>query len=318
MQTDSPMSTAMVFPGMGPSRFEDLAKFLLIHPAARMLAAEADEVLGYSLFDRYREAKGDYSEYAQVAFLVTCLAMARWSEDTLGARPDVCTGPSFGGKAAAAYSGSLTFAQTVRLTAELARREAGYFARQHSDVVTHSFVRTPADRLAGVLQELDERDEWYEVSCYVDDDFAMVSLREGSLEWLQRRLRAVGGLPLYTMRPPMHCAAFGPLREEVERDVFGGIRFADPAIPVVADQDGTVLRSGEGVRTMLLDGIVRPVRWPAVVATLKRLRVERLYVAGPDSMFGRVGCSTRNFDVVAANPRMALQPRRPAMATAAR
>ncbi len=314
METDSRAGTAIVFPGMGPVRFDDVAKFLLINPRARKLMASADETLGYSVLDRYRETDGDYSEYAQVAFLVTCLAMARWSEETLGARPDVCTGASFGGKAAAAYSGALTFPEAVSLTARLARCEDAYFARQHRDVVTHSFVRMPADRLGDVLRELDDQGDWYDMSCYIDDDFFMVSLREGRLEWFQRRLRASGGFPLYTMRPPMHSAAFGPLRDQVEQDVFTDIRFADPTIPVVADQDGTVLDSAEGVRTMLLDGFVRPVRWPAVVATLKRLRVGTLYVAGPDSIFGRVGCTSRNFDVVAVNPRLALQPRRRAVA----
>jgi [acyl-carrier-protein] S-malonyltransferase len=318
METDSRTGTAMVFPGMGPSRFEDLAKFLLINPLARKLVASADDILGYSLLDRYRDTAGDYSEYAQIAFLVTCLAMARWSEETLGARPEVCAGPSFGGKAAAAYSGALTFPEAVLLTARLARCEEEYFAREHRDVVTQSFVRMPEDRLAGVLRELAEQGEWYDMSCYIDDDFFMVSLREGRLEWFQRRLRASGGFPLYTMRPPMHSAAFAPLRDRVERAVVADLRFADPSIPVIADQDGALLNSADGVRTMLLDGFVRPVRWPAVVATLQRLRIGTLYVAGPDSIFGRVGCTNRRFDVVAANPRLALQPqRRPAAAATA-
>lgn len=116
----------------------------------------------------------------------------------------------------------------------------------------------------------------------------------------------------------MHCAAFGPLRDHVEREVLAGVRFSDPEIPVVADQDGALLSSAAGVRAMLLDGFVRPVRWPAVVDTLRRLQVGTLYVAGPDAMFGRVGCTSRNFDVVAAGPRLALQPRRRTAAAAGR
>ena len=306
----------MIFPGMGPSRFRDVARFLLVNPLARRLLAGADEALGYSLFERYRDCdddSDDYSEHAQVAFLVSCLAMAQWAEHTAGARPTVCAGPSFGGKAAAVYAGALTFSDAVRMTARQARCEAEYFARRHTDVVTHSFTRMPAQRLDGLLDELAGRGEWHEISCYVDDDFHMVSLRDGMLEWFQRRLRALGGFPLYTMRPPMHCAAFGELRELVEREVFGELTFADPRLPVVADQDGTVLDTAAGVRTMLLDGIVRPVRWPAVVATLRRLGVGTVCVAGQDSIFGRVGCTTRSFEVVAASPKAAMRPRpRPA------
>lgn len=63
-----------------------------------------------------------------------------------------------------------------------------------------------------MLAELDERGEWYEIACHVDEDFYMVSLRETVLEWLGKRLRSVGGLPLYTMRPPMHASVFAPLQ----------------------------------------------------------------------------------------------------------
>ncbi|WP_329101695.1 ACP S-malonyltransferase [Micromonospora sp. NBC_01699] len=301
--------SAMVFPGMGPTPFATVAKFLLVNKHARALLTTADDVLGYSVFDRLRETDGDYSEAAQVAFLVTCLGMAQWAEAELGVTPAVCTGPSFGAKAATAYSGSLSFAEVVRLTADLARCEHDYFAQHHSDVVTHSFLRTPPRLLAEVLRELEELGEPYEISCYVDEDFYMVSLREARLEWLQQRLRSAGGLPLYTMRPPMHSAAFAPLRERVEREIMRDVVFADPALPIVADQDGAVLTTAAEVRKLLLDGIVRPVRWPEVVASLQRQGVDTVHIAGPDSMFGRVRATKRAFTTVDLHPRLALRPR---------
>lgn len=75
-----------------------------------------------------------------------------------------------------------------------------------------------------------------------------------------------------------------------------------------------MLTTGDEVRTMLLDGFVRPVRWPAVVDALRRHGVGKLYVAGPDSLFGRVPVTTGNFDVVAVDPRTALQPVRRSLA----
>ena len=50
--------TALVFPGMGPSPFAEVGKFMLANPLARELFAEADEVLGYSLVDRFRRGRG--------------------------------------------------------------------------------------------------------------------------------------------------------------------------------------------------------------------------------------------------------------------
>jgi [acyl-carrier-protein] S-malonyltransferase len=294
---------------MGPSRFEDVGRFMVINPFARRLVAVADERLGYSLVDRFRETQGDYSVYAQVAFLINCVALAQWAEHTLGTDPQVCTGPSFGEKSAIAYTGALPVSDAVWMTAELARCMDEYFATEHQDVVTHSFVRAPSAELAEILADLDGRGEWHDISCYVDDDFFMVSLRERNLDWLQRRLRGIGAMSLYTMRPPMHSAAFGALRRKAEDEVIGRLPFAAPSVPVVADQDGSLVTTGEGMRTMLLDGFVRPLRWPDVVGALKAMGVGTVCVAGPDSLFGRVGCTRRNFDVVPVNPRLALQPR---------
>jgi [acyl-carrier-protein] S-malonyltransferase len=310
MGTGLAADNAVVFPGMGPSRFEDVARFMVINPFARRLTAEADEVLGYSLLDRCRESEGDYSEPAQLAFFVNCLALAQWAEQAHGMAPAVCAGPSFGAKAAAVYSGALSFADGVRMTAAYARCLDEYFAEEFQDVVTHSFTRTPADRLAEILAELSDEGEWHEISCYVDEDFHMLSLREHKVDWLKERLGRTGGFSLYTMRPPLHSTEFGALRNKAEDEVFGGLEFTDPRIPVVADQDGSLLYSGDAVRGMLLDGFVRPVRWPEVTAALKRFGVSRVYVSGPDSLFGRVKCTTTQFEVVPLNPRLALQPAR--------
>ncbi|RSM80771.1 ACP S-malonyltransferase, partial [Amycolatopsis sp. WAC 01375] len=198
---------AFVFPGMGPTRFADVARFMVVHPSARDLVAVADDRLGYSLVDRFSEADGDYSTEAQIAFLVNCLAMAAWAESEFGVSPDYCTGPSFGGKAAAAYSGALSTSDAVWLTAEFARCLKEYFAVEHADAVTQSFARTPPDRLAEITAELDDAGAWYELSCRVDEDFAMLTLSESRVEWLGDRLRAAGGGPVLQMGPPVDRVA---------------------------------------------------------------------------------------------------------------
>ncbi|MFI5973401.1 ACP S-malonyltransferase [Streptomyces sp. NPDC051452] len=306
--------TALVFPGMGPVPFAEVGRFMVANPYARELVAVADEALGHSLVDAFRLSPGDYSEAAQVAFLVNCLACAHWARDHLGVEPDIVAGPSFGEKAALAYTGALELPDAIRLTAEIARLLEDYFAEEHRDIVTLSFVRAPRDGLGAILADLDAAGEWHEISCHIDDGFYMVSLPEHRVEWTQERLRAIGSLPLYTMRPPMHASAFRSLRERAEREVVSRYSFADPALPVVADQDGRLLHTGEELRTMLLDGFDHPMNWPSVTTALVDAGVRRLCVAGPDSLFGRVPRTVRHFDVVAAQPRLAMTPRRPSRA----
>jgi [acyl-carrier-protein] S-malonyltransferase len=301
--------TALVFPGMSALKYADVARFMLTNPIARRLREEADDALGYCLADHYRDAEEDYAESAQAAFLLNCTALAQWAVGAFGFTPVACAGPSFGAKAAACFSGALGFADTIRLTVELARCEQDYFRTEHTDVVTQSFVRTPEEGLRELLAGMDARGQWYEVSCHVDRDFFMVSLREPGLDAFTAGIRALGGLPLYAMRPPMHCAAFAPLRERAAA-VLDGFTFADPALPVVRDQDGAAVTTAAGVREMLLDGFVRPVRWPDAVRGLRDLAVTRVCVAGPDTLWGRVPCTVEAFDVLAASPRAALRPRR--------
>ncbi|MGW2464960.1 ACP S-malonyltransferase [Streptomyces argyrophyllae] len=302
--------TALVFPGMGPVPFAEVGRFMVANPFARDLVAVADEALGYSLVDAFRTSPGDYSEAAQVAFLVNCLACAHWARDHLGVEPGIVAGPSFGEKAALAWSGALELPDAIRLTAEIARCLEEYFAEEHQDKVTLSFVRAPRDGLDAILADLDAAGEWHEISCHVDDGFYMLSLSEHRVEWMQERLRAIGSLPLYTMRPPMHASAFRSLRDKAAREVVSRYTFADPELPVVADQDGRVLHTGEELRTMLLDGFDHAMNWPSVTTALKDAGVRRLCVAGPDSLFGRVPSTIRQFDVVAAQPRLAMTPRR--------
>jgi [acyl-carrier-protein] S-malonyltransferase len=305
-----PAGTAIVFPGMGPSSYADLGKFIVTDLRARRLRRLADAALGYPLLDRYRTSGEGYSEYTQVAFLISCIALFEWAEEELGISPSVCSGPSFGSKCAVVHAGALPFQEMVLATAQLARCEEEYFRSAHQDVVTQSIARTPEPVLQEILAGMRSRNEWHDISCYIDSDFFMVSMRESSLEPFITAVRAAGGLPLYVMRPPMHSSAFGELRDKVANEVLSGFQFTDPNIPIIADQDGSIVDTGAGVRTMLLDGFVRPVRWPATLQTMKNLGVSKIYIAGPDTLFGRVRSATESFSVVIVNQRMAMRPKR--------
>jgi [acyl-carrier-protein] S-malonyltransferase len=287
---------------MGPSGYKDLGKFMVTDPYARRLRRVADDVLGYSLMDLYRASGADYSEYCQVAFLICCLALIERAADVLDGEPVACTGPSFGEKTAVAYSGALPFSETILLTARLARCEEEYFAAEHQDVVTQSIARLPELALQEILDSMTARHEWHDISGHIDQDFFMVSMRTSSLERFSREARAAGGLPLYAMRPPMHSSAFGALRAKAEEEVLGDFQLSDPRLPIIADQDGSVIVTAVGARAMLLDSFVRPVRWPRAVQSMRDLGVTKVYIPGPDSLFGRVRCTKQNFEVVSISP----------------
>ncbi|MFD7863392.1 ACP S-malonyltransferase [Streptomyces sp. NPDC059783] len=309
--------TAIVFPGMQPTAFSEVGRFMLVNPYARELFARADDTLGYRLADRYQRAEGDYSLYGQISFVVNCLALGRWATERMGIDPVCVTGPSFGARAAAVHSGVLGFEDAVTMTARLADTMEDYFTREHPALVTQSIARVGREGVELLRRELEERGEWSDVSCVVDEDFTMLTVHESVLEWLQRRIRALGGMAMYTMKPPMHSYLFDGLRDRVAEEIFAPLTWSDPRLPVIADQDGRTVTTGEGVRDMLLDGFVRTVRWPSVVDALKEAGVERLCVSGADGLFTRVGCTTRNFRVLPVTPRSAMRPERRRMPVAA-
>ncbi|GAA3063157.1 hypothetical protein GCM10020000_53150 [Streptomyces olivoverticillatus] len=194
---------------MGPVRFPDLGRFLLLNSFAQKLLPAADEALGYSLFDAFRESGEDYSEAAQVAFMVACTALADWAVEELGAEPEVCVGPSFGEKPLIGFCGALDFADAVTATARLARCTAAYFATEHRDVVTQSFVRAPAEALRELLAEHGRARRVAR---------AVLPPRRGLRDGVPARA-APGGLPAaaagHRLAPPLHHApahALLPLR----------------------------------------------------------------------------------------------------------
>jgi [acyl-carrier-protein] S-malonyltransferase len=296
---------------MSPAGYADLAKFMMVSPRARRLREVADSVLDYSLMDEYRKASEAYSEASQVAFLISCFALAEWAQQELGIEPCLCSGASFGEKAAIAYTGSLTFSDTVRLTVRMSRCEEAYFRLEHQDVVTQSVARIPGESLREILADMTGRGEWSDISCFIDDDLFMVSMRERSLEKFTGAVRAVGGIPLGVMRPPMHSSAFSPLRQRMADEVLADFRFADPRLPIVSDQDGSVVDTADKAKSLLLSGITQPVNWPDALRSMRERGISKLYIAGPDALFGRVRSAAGSFDVVTVNQRMALRPKRP-------
>lgn len=301
-------ATAVVFPGMGSSTFAEVGRFMVLDRYARRRIEAADEVLGESLLAGFRAAEGVYDAFAQVAFLVNSLALADRAGDEHGLRPDFCVGASFGQRAAAAYVGSLDFADAIRLTVELARCEDEYFAAEPDDLVTHCFVRVPDAPFRQLVDAFSARGDWIELSGHLDEGSYLVSLRSDVLDELIAEVRVLGGYSMQTMRPPVHARRFTPLRAKAEAEVLSRFPLDEPSIPVIADQDGRLVRTAAELRTMLADTFDRPIDWPAVVRGLLAQGVGTIHVTGPDLLFHRLDVTTANFHVIPVTPKTAAKP----------
>jgi [acyl-carrier-protein] S-malonyltransferase len=300
-------ATAIVFPGMGPSTFDDLGRFLVLDRYARVRVAQADEVLGESLLAGFRAERDGLGVLSQVAFLVCSLALADRAEAELDLRPDLAAGPCFGQRALTAYAGALDLAAAIRLTVALARCEEEYFAAEREELVTQCFVRVPDEPFAEAIAAYVDSGEWVEVSGRLDRGAYLVSLRAGLLDEMIETVRRLDGYTMQTLRPAVHARRFGPLRRRAEA-VLAEYPLGDPALPLVADQDGRLVRTAGELRTMLLDTFDRALDWPATVAALHGHGVRTVYVTGPDLMFHRLDCTTSSFRVVPVTHKTVSKP----------
>jgi [acyl-carrier-protein] S-malonyltransferase len=296
---------------MGPSKFGDVGRFMTVSPFARRRLAEANAALGYSLLDELRSGPDSYSAAQQIGFLVNSVAMADWMEKSLGFRPDMCVGSSFGERAAVAYSGAMPFAEVVQLTAELARCELDYFREEHRDLVSQLVVRTPRERLDDVLTTMSRDGEWHEISGYFDHGVHLVTMHEEHLAGFKRKISDCGGYSLTTMRPAAHARVLAPLRARMREEVFGKFSFTAPAMPIISDQDGALISEGAEVAALLEASTDTPVHWGHIHERLVNEGLTRICVAGPDFLIHRLELLRKNFEVVTAGPKDALQPRRP-------
>ncbi|MFJ1766969.1 ACP S-malonyltransferase [Amycolatopsis sp. NPDC088138] len=309
---DNP-ADAVLFPGMGPARAAELGRFLVVDPRARRLLGVAERALGRSLLDPLAREGEEYTEHTQIAFVLASLALAERAEAEHGLTPVAVGGASFGQRAAVVRGGALALDDLVRLVDAVARVERSYFTTAHQDLVSQFVYRTPEPALGELLDGID-----HERSGRFDDEVHLVTLRESTLDEFVRRVRAAGGYALTTMRPAAHARALGGLRDRLAEEVFGSFGFSDPALPIVSDQDGEPVRTGDEAASLLLESTVDAVRLPELVHRFARLGVGRVLVAGPDHLLHRLPGLKAAFTLVRADVKDVLKPRRrPRLAVAA-
>ncbi|MEU0923206.1 ACP S-malonyltransferase, partial [Streptomyces solisilvae] len=64
---------------------------------------------------------------------------------------------------------------------------------------------------------------------------------------------------MYTMVPAVHAPAFAELRRRAAEEILPKYDILDPKLPVVTDQDGTIVTTADALRTMLLDTFDLPI-----------------------------------------------------------
>lgn len=305
------MSSAVLFPGLAPAGYAVIGDLLSGTPAGRDRIAEAEQVLDRPLLDEFRAAGAggpgtggpEGWEVADCAYLAAAVALADHLPDLLGGDPPrAVVGVSFGGFAAAVAAGGLDYADAVRLVSRSARAQARYLSGRAPAGCLFCY-RISAAEVHRIVADLRGSGRWVEVSADLGMDVHGISATLDTLELVKAAVRERGGAPIYTMDRPQHCSPMAGLRSRLAAHVYPRAQFRIPRVPLISDVDGSVVATPDRVRRSLLDGWTEPVYLRHTVAALRRLRVRRVYLVGPRSLFARLLGDA--FDLVPVEPELA-------------
>lgn len=275
---------AFLFPGQGsqsPGMGSDLMhKYTSI---VRRYFETADEVLGFHLsrlcFDGSADELLDTS-VTQPGVFVTSLAAAAVLQDR-GIRPGVVAGHSLGEYTALVCAGVLEWTDALRLVrmrglmmAEVNRRTPGRMV---------AVVGLDAPRVHELCEQASALDgETAEVANYNAPQQTVVSGTVAGVDVVAGLAREAGAesVKVLPVGAPFHCSLMADVVAEL-REHFDAVRFATPAVPVVANVTAEYVHSGDEARQLLLSQLASPVRWDRTLQLLNREEVSALVEIGP-------------------------------------
>ena len=294
------MTVVWVFPGQGAQRAGMGAGLLDRYPE---YVRQADEILGWSVravcLDGAAPGLKDTRSVQPALFVVNALgALARLEAD---GPPDYLAGHSLGEYDALFAAGCFDFATGVRLV----QRRGELMGRANGGGMA-AVIGAGPDELAALLAAsgIDDVD-------LANRNSAVQVVLAGPQDSLRRAadaIRAAGAgrcIPLQ-VSAPFHsrhmagaAAGFAPF--------LAGIRFADPAVPVIANVTARAYPVG-GVAELLTRQVASPVHWWESMSHLLDLGVDELVEIGPGRILTDLWAAARKQPATGAAPAVPAVP----------
>jgi [acyl-carrier-protein] S-malonyltransferase len=278
------MSLAFVFPGQGSQQVGMGRALGEAFALSREVFAEADAALGFALsrlcFEG-PEAELQLTANTQPAILAASIAALR-PLVARGIRPDWVAGHSLGEYSALVAAGSLSLADAL-----VTVRRRGQYMQEAVPVGTGAMAAILGLDLAAVEAACGEAAQGEVVSPANVNSPGQVVIagHKGAVERASALCKAKGAkraVPL-PVSAPFHCALMQPAQERLAPELLG-LRFGDPAPPLVNNVDAEVVRDGAACRAGLVRQVSGSVRWQESVERLVREGVTSFVEVGPGSV----------------------------------
>jgi [acyl-carrier-protein] S-malonyltransferase len=272
---------AFVFPGQGsqaPGMGAELARQF---PVCRRVFEEADEALSFSISRLCFEGPASELQLTantQPAILTVSVAVDRLL-GSRGVRPSFAAGHSLGEYSALVAAGVLTLKDAVR--AVRLRGEAMQEAVPQGVGAMAAILGLDPGTVGEVCRESAEG-EIVAPANFNSPEQTVIAGHAGAVTRASKRAVARGAVKAVPLpvSAPFHCALMKPAEERLEAHL-AGVRFADPAFPVVVNVEARPVTTGEEARRALVRQVCSPVRWVESVVALRGMGARLAIEAGP-------------------------------------
>jgi [acyl-carrier-protein] S-malonyltransferase len=297
---------AFIFPGQG-SQYPGMGKELFENfPVARDVFQEADDVLGRKLSRLCFEGPEEelkLTSNTQPAILATSVAVLRVLEAETGLKADFLAGHSLGEFSALVASGTIKFADAVRIV-----HLRGKYMQESVPVGTGAMAAIlGAD--AELVKDICEEAAQGEVVVPANFNSPGQIVIAGHAAAVQRaveaaRNRGIRKVMLLPVSVPSHCSLMDPAGERLAA-VLDEIQFYPMQIPVVSNVEAKANADSARIKKLLVEQLSSPVLWDASVQELVSLGVMSFTEIGPGKVLSGLvkridkTVKTRNIEDVA-------------------
>ncbi|HEX5765641.1 MAG TPA: ACP S-malonyltransferase [Woeseiaceae bacterium] len=259
----------MIFPGQGSQSVGMLAALAEQYPEVQATFAQASEILGFDLWQIAQEGptkRLDETVITQPVMLAAGVATWRAWRSGGGATPSNMAGHSLGEYTALVCSGSLEFADAIRLVTR--RAELMQAAVPPGEGAMAAIIGLDDD---AVIAACDAAAQGQVVSAvnFNSPGQVVIAGERAAVERATQHAKAAGAKRalLLNVSVPSHCELMRPAAEQLAQ-ALAGTALAASSVPVTGNADVRTYEDAEQIREGLAKQLYSPVRWTETIREL--------------------------------------------------
>jgi [acyl-carrier-protein] S-malonyltransferase len=276
---------AFVFPGQG-SQHVGMAKDLCAaFPVAREVFRKADEVLRFPLSRLCFEGPEEelkLTENAQPAILAASIAALRVLEAEVRLKPACVAGHSLGEYSALVAAGALEFADALAVVRERGRlMQRAVPPGAGAMIAVLGLSAEEVESICGAVAN----GEVLGIAGFNGGGQLVVAGSRGAVERAKEMARSRGARSVVELpvSAPFHCGLMEPAAAGL-KEVLAAVAVRPFSAPVITNVEAAPNVDPERVKPLLVEQVVRPVRWEESVRCIERLGCAEVIEVGPGNV----------------------------------